>query len=606
VSNEVEQIKAKLDVVDIISEYVRLKQSGVNWKGLCPFHGEKSPSFMVHREKQIWHCFGCGEGGDIFSFVQKVENMDFPDTLELLARKAGVTLERRGVGSYGDNRRTRLFQATELAAGFFREQLTQNPQSEPARRYLDDRRVIGDSVATFGIGYAPPEWDKLLIFLRGKDFSVDEVVAAGLALKSERGPGAYDRFRDRLMFPIAEAQGRVVGFGGRTLDSAAKEAHLSEARPQAAKYINSPQGPIYNKSGVLYNLDRAKTFIKEAGHAVLVEGYMDVVASHQAGVKNVVATSGTALTADQVKLLKRYTNEIRLAFDADLAGQSASERGIDLALQAELEVKMIVLPFGKDPDECAKQDASAYREAVVAALPIGDYAFRTVLGQVDVATREGKKEAAKRLTTAIAKLPDPVERDYYIKRLASELQVDERALRERLAALPVRPAPPVSELKAPPTPVIALDRQQLLAERLLGLVLHFGELAQALGELLPEHLPEGRHRELYRHMLVNYTERQRIELDELRLELGAEVELLQFLDHLFFQGERDFGELESSQARSELTDVVRHLRIHYLSFQLKRLAIAIREAEAAGQAEVLQELLSEYTEQSRELARFQA
>ncbi len=593
--NEVEQIKARLDIVDVVGEYVKLKQAGQNWKGLCPFHHEKSPSFTVHREKQIWHCFGCAEGGDIFSFVQKIENMDFLETLELLARKAHVELVR-GSRPGESSQRLKLFQAVELARAFFGEQLNKNLLAAKTRDYLKTRQVTAESIATFHIGYSLPEWDKLIVFLRSKGYSVEELVAAGLALKSERGPGAYDRFRDRLMFPIADAQGRVVGFGGRTLDPEAKEA----------KYINSPQGPIYNKSTIVYNLDRAKQFIKEAGYAVLVEGYMDVVGSWQAGVKNVVATSGTALTPEQVKLLKRYTSELRLAFDADLAGRSASERGIDLALAAELEVKVIVLPFGKDPDECARQDPAALRKAVADALPLGDYAFVSAAKEIDFGTREGKKEASRRLLTAIAKLPDPVERDYYLKRLARELEVDERSLRERLAGLPVTlSAPPTPAASAEPEP--AYDRHQVLSAKVLSLTIHHPELlSEVVPELPPEMVAPGHPRELYKRVLVYYNESHHVDFDELKAELSQDLPLSRFLDRVFLEAEIAFTDLEPAGARGELQSLLQQLKHNHLSSELKRLGAAIAAAETAGQAQELQELLTTFTETSRALAQLQS
>ncbi len=591
-SNEVDQIKARLDVVDVIGEYVKLKQAGVNWKGMCPFHHEKSPSFMVHREKQIWHCFGCGEGGDVFSFVQKIEHIEFPEALELLARKAHVELVRSGRPGES-NQRMRLFQLVDLARTFFTEQLQKNPVAAKARDYLKQRSVTTESVATFNIGYSLPEWDKFIVLARSKGYSVEELVAAGLAIKSDRGPGAYDRFRDRLMFPISDAQGRSLGFGGRTLDAEAKEA----------KYINSPQSPIYNKSMVVYNLDRAKQFIKDAGHVVLVEGYMDVVGSWQAGVKNVVATSGTALTLDQLKLLKRYTNELRLAFDADLAGRSASERGIDLALGLEFEVKVIVLPFGKDPDECARQDAAAYRKAVEQALPLGDYAFQSVAREVDFGTREGKKVAARKLLTAIAKLPDPVERDYYVKRLAQELSVDERSLRERLAGVATVPVPtpeaPSSQTAAP-----SPDRHQVLSHRLLSLLLHYPAfLAELSPELLPEALSEGHPRNLYKQMLVYYNESHRVDFDELKAELNTDQSLAHFLDQVFLDFDQTGSDFTPDQAKGELASLVHQLKHRFLSLELQQLSSLIVAAEAAGRAEELAELLQRFTEVGRALAR---
>lgn len=594
--NEVEQIKSRLDIVDVVGEYVRLKQSGQNWKGNCPFHHEKTPSFMAHREKQIWHCFGCGEGGDIFSFIQKIENIDFTEALEILARKAQVPLAPRGVKAGESNQRVKLFEAAELARNFYQEQLKNSPIAAKVREYLKTRQIRTDSISTFGLGYSLLEWDKLLVYLRGKSFTVDEIIAAGLALKSERGPGAYDRFRDRLMFPINDTQGRVVGFGGRTLNPEAKEA----------KYINSPQGPIYNKSLILYNLDKAKNSIKEQGYTVLVEGYMDVIGSWQAGVQNVVATSGTALTQEQIKLLKRYTNEIRIAFDADLAGRSASERGIDLALQAELEVKVITLPFGKDPDECAKKDPNAWREAVAKALPIGDHAFALVKKEIDITTREGKKEAARRLLIAIGKLPDPVERDHYLKLLAQELDVDERNLRERLTM--VNQIQPIIKNVAPyPAAVTqAPNRHQLLSDRFISLILRYAEdLAGYLNKITPEMMAEGLTQELYRRMVIYYNDSQSLGFEELKAELATEIELSNFLDKLFLQAERDFSDLGTTEAQSELSKLLHQLKHHYLTMELKKLSVAISKAEKTGKSNELQELLGRFTEVSRELTSLQ-
>lgn len=592
--NEVEQIKSRLDIVEVIGEFVKLKQSGQNWKGLCPFHGEKSPSFMVHREKQIWHCFGCGEGGDMFSFMQKFENIDFPEALELLARKAGVELAPRGSrGEAGP--RQRIFQTLEVASAFYQEQLIKAATGEQARAYLKQRRVAEESVSTFGLGYALPEWDKLTNHLKQLSFNPEEAVAAGLVLKSERGPGLYDRFRNRLMFPIADSQDRVVGFGARTLDPEAKEA----------KYINSPQGPTYNKSLVVYNLGRAKNFIKEVGYAVVVEGYMDVIGCWQVGIKNVVATSGTAFTPEQIKLLKRYTNEIRIAFDADLAGQSASRRGIDLALEAELEVKIIQLPTGKDPDECAQADPQGLRQAVAGALPIGDYAFVTVLKSVDVSTREGKKEAARRLLQAIAKLPDPVERDYYLKRLARELSVEERSLRERLPAPTAANQAPQAAQPAAAEPII-MNRPQLLVERALALVFkHTDQAAYLFRELKPDLVPAGALRELYSRLAVFYTERHRLDPNELEAELSSSAEHRRWFDVITLQSEDEFGDLAPGVLPAELAKLVRDLKIHSYTTELKLLGTAIRQAEASGNQSDLDELLSRFAEVSHELGQLQ-
>jgi len=588
--NDVDTIKSRLDVVDVIGEYVSLKQSGQNWKGLCPFHGEKTPSFMVHREKQIWHCFGCGLGGDIFEFIEKFENVDFPEALEILARKAGVELSRE-VQPGASNKRTRLFQLLSEAVNFYQEQLKSDPGSS-ARQYLASRGVTAESISSFALGYAPAEWDKLANYLRNKGFSLEELIAAGVALKSERGPGIYDRFRDRLLFPIFDVQDRPVGFGGRTLDPGAREA----------KYINSSQGPVYNKSTILYNLNLAKEHIRSAGYALLVEGYMDVVGCVQAGIKNVVATSGTALTQEQVKLLKRYCNEIRLCFDADLAGQSASERGIDLALAAELEVKIVALSQGKDPDEAARMNLVKFKQEIEQALPIGEYAFKSVFKKVDVKTREGKKQAAKLLLAAIAKLPDPVERDFYIKRLSRDLDVEEKSLRESL------PNPRMSnQISAPvATPQASRpSREQMLSERLIALLIKFGKefWPQTTG-LEPAMLTEPE-AELYRQAHLQYTESQRVDFEELKRELNYEPTYNRLIDILGLQAEHEFAEFTAAEATKEFNQVNRELKLNYLKRQLKLLSDAISQAERAQQPGELEELSLRYREVADQLAQLQ-
>ena len=596
--NDVELIKSRLDIVEVVGEYVRLKQSGQNWKGLCPFHGEKTPSFMVHKEKQIWHCFGCGLGGDVFEFIEKIENVDFPEALELLARKAGVELTRAPQDGQTSSQRTRLFHLLEAAAAFYQAQL-QTSASAGAKQYLLKRGVTEESINTFSLGYALPEWDKLTNHLRHEGFSIDELVAAGLALKSERGPGVYDRFRDRLMFPISDAQGRIVGFGGRTLEANVKEASATAGQ---AKYINSPQGPIYNKSLILYNLFQAKEYIRAQGYALLVEGYMDVVGSWQAGVKNVAATSGTALTPEQIKLLKRYTSEIRLAFDADLAGQTASERGIDLALQAELEVKIVRLSQGKDPDEAARAGADGFKTDVERALPVGDYAFDTVLTRVDATTREGKKQAAKLLLAAIAKLPNPVERDFYLKRLAKELDVDERNLRESLPVPRATAAPTLAEAAPAAT---RPSREQMLSERLIALLMAFGnEFWSQTAGLEPAMLTEPM-AEIYRQASLQYNERQRVDFDELKRELTYEPTINRLIEVLLLRAEHDFADFTPPQAEQELAVVSRALKLNYYKRELKLLSDAIGVAERAHQEPELEELTLRYREVTEQIAQLQ-
>ncbi len=571
--NDIELIKSRLDIVDVVGEYVRLKQSGQNWKGLCPFHGEKTPSFMVHREKQIWHCFGCGEGGDAFSFVQRIENIEFPEALEMLARKAGVELTRAGRDEAGANQRVRLFRILEAAAKFYERELKEGKGASKAQAYVRERGITEEAQAAFRIGYAPADWDRLTVALKNKGVSLEELTAAGVTQPSDRG--GYDRFRDRLMFPITDVQGRVVGFGGRTLDPQAKEALAGQA-----KYINSPQGPAYNKSLIVYNLDRAKTAIKEAGYAVLVEGYMDVVGCWQAGIRNVAATSGTALTPEQVKLLKRYAPEVRLAFDADLAGSSATERGIDQALSAELEVKVIRLPQGKDPDDAARADAEGLKRAIQEALPIGEHTLRRVLAGADLSASQGVKAASDAILKSIGRLPNVVERDYYLKQAARELKVNENSLRERLAKLAVHPAAFAAE---PETPRVRKSREEMQTERLLVLVLAQPDQLPGLG-LSAELLPEGPAQDLYTQLMLQYTEAHRLDPEALQRELARNPETQHLFDALTLAA-TDAAHEGAQEAARELASIVRDIKIRHLKAQLKQLQDAIRAAEAAGMAD---------------------
>src|SRR3989338_6558560 len=420
-AGQVDEIKARIDIVDLVSEYIRLKQAGTNWRALCPFHNEKTPSFMVSRDKQIWHCFGCSEGGDIFSFIQKMEGLEFPEALRLLAQKAGVKLVSQDPKLA--SQRNRLLDVCQLAARFWHQVLLESAQAESVRTYLKNQRQINQTtIEDFKLGYAADSWDTLIKFLKNKGFSDQEIFLAGLSVKKERANDFYDRFRGRLMFPINDLHGNQIGFSGRTL----------KAEEKAGKYINTPQTLIYNKSLVVFNLDKAKEFIKKDNLAVAVEGQMDVLAAWQAGTKNVIATSGTALTLDQLQIIKRYTDSLSIAFDADLAGQSAAKRGIDLALGQELNVKVIVLQQGKDPDECIKNNPGDWLAAVKQAKSIMEYYFEQTLSRVNLHQVEGKKEAAKILLPIIAKIGNKIEQAHWLQKLAELLQVSESVLREKI------------------------------------------------------------------------------------------------------------------------------------------------------------------------------
>jgi DNA primase len=418
--DEVAEIKARLEITEVVGAYLPLKQAGRNLKAPCPFHQEKTASFMVSPDKGIYHCFGCSEGGDIFNFVMKMEGLDFRQAMEMLARKAGVELKARP----GENRgakqlSARLMEAHELAVRYYQASLVQN---QKALEYVIKKRHLAkETVRAFQIGYAPDSWNALTDFLVKRGFSPKELLQGGLAGQKEGRSTVYDLFRGRVMFTICDREGRPVGFTGRVLDDS------------VPKYLNTPQTPLYDKSQVIFGLHLAKEAIRQADEVVLVEGQMDVVASHQAGVKQVVATSGTALTMEHLRALSKLTKNVKLAFDADRAGLAATERAIEMGQKLGLVLRMVVLPDGvKDADELVQQDVEAWRQAIAGSQYIVDYLFERFERDFDLNSAIGKRGYADRLASALRRLGDPVEQDHYVKLLADKAGVSEEAVRAKL------------------------------------------------------------------------------------------------------------------------------------------------------------------------------
>ena len=387
--DDVELIKQKINIVDLISEYLTLKKSGVNFKANCPFHNEKTPSFIVSPERQIFKCFGCAKGGDHFTFLMEKESMDFKEALEVLAKKAGVTLKQT------ENKKDfkdRLFEVNLKAQEFFHYILTKHNLGKKALAYLKGRGISDESVESFGLGYAPNSWESLTGILLKRGFSIPEIVTSGLAVPSKSG--GYDRFRGRIIFPLIDGKDKLRGFAGRVLGTA------------EPKYINSPQTPIFDKSSFLFGLNLAKSDIRVKKEAVLVEGEIDVILSYQAGFKNVVASKGTALTEGQIDLLKKYTENLSLGFDMDLAGDSASRRGITLAEKAGLNIKVIELTGGKDAAEVISENVSLWQEAIEKAVPIYDYYLPSTARRYDALKPIDLKKIGAELIPVWAKISD--------------------------------------------------------------------------------------------------------------------------------------------------------------------------------------------------------
>jgi DNA primase len=469
-SGIVAEIKSKLPVADVVGETVQLKRAGTLLKGLCPFHAEKTPSFTVTPERESWHCFGCGEHGDIFTFVMRRDGLDFKEALARLAEKAGVELSERSAGE--DRRRRRLREALEAAIAWYREVLLQAHQAERARGYLAERGLSEETLDRFGIGYAPNTWDAMTKRLRGKGFSDGDLTDAGLVSPSNRG-GVYDRFRGRIIIPIRDATGRAIGLGGRILPDA-----------EGPKYLNSPATLLFDKSRTLYGIDLAKTAIRREKLAVIVEGYTDVMAAHQAGFANVVASLGTALTAGQVELANRYADAVALAYDVDLAGEAATQRGLLEELGPVVsKVRVIRIPAGKDPDELIRTDPDGWHRAVEEAEELLPYFMQRAASEVDMRQPHGRSVYTRRMLDLLGRIPDRVERDSYVPGLAQLAGIDERVLRDELARGP-RPMP-IRPVEMAPTRGDEPDLGPLEREALTILLLNPVLAAEQSGADLP-------------------------------------------------------------------------------------------------------------------------
>ncbi|MBW6440814.1 DNA primase [Patescibacteria group bacterium] len=415
--SQTDEIKSKLSVEEVLAGYIQMQRAGRNFKAKCPFHNEKTPSFMVSPERQSWHCFGCNEGGDIFTFIMKIEGIEFYDALKLLADRAGVKI--KNFNSADDSKKKKIFEIIEISRKFYQECL-KIKNGKLALKYLQDRGITDDIIEKFQLGYAPDSWDLLSNFLKSKGYNEIDILATGMTVKKDRG-GFYDRFRNRIMFPINNIGGQTIGYSSRVMPGGDESQ---------AKYINTPETLIYNKSRVLYGLDKAKTEIRENDLCIMVEGNMDVIASFQAKVENVVATSGTALTTDQIKIIKRYTKNIAFSFDMDSAGIKAANRGIEMALAEDMSVSVITVPEGKDPADCVKSSPELWEKAVKSPKLIMEFYFESVFSKYDSDNINGKRKIAEELLGIIGNISNDIDRGYYRNMLSDKLGLDEKVIFE--------------------------------------------------------------------------------------------------------------------------------------------------------------------------------
>src|SRR3989338_2240156 len=470
--DNVSKIKDRIDVVDVISGYLKLQKAGQNYKARCPFHNEKTPSFVISPERQVWHCFGCSKGGDIFTFIQDIEGVEFIEVLRILADKAGVKIESFNP-AVKDNK-ARLYEVCETATKFFEKQFNSNT-GKLALEYLKNRSVSDSTIGEFRLGFAPNDWNALGTFLKNCGYSEDEIVEAGLAVKRNDGSGIYDRFRSRITFPIFDLNSQVVGFTGRIFGTDDKES---------AKYINTPQTRIYDKSRILYGLNKAKMDIKQADQCILVEGNMDALMSYQAGVKNVVASSGTALTSSHLILLHRYTTNLGFCFDTDQAGAMATKRGIGLALSQGFNIKVVEINDKecKDPADLVRKNSDSWSKAVGQAKPVMEFYFDKAKAGFNPNSADSKKSVISALAPFLKRLSSHVEKSHWLTKLAFLLRTKEDAIeadinsaKDELDAYTTVNSPQSTvfshELSAQGTDDLGLGTKDSLSETLLSLVM---------------------------------------------------------------------------------------------------------------------------------------
>lgn len=472
--DQVEQVKQKIDIVQIIEGRVGLKKAGRNFKGLCPFHSEKTPSFMVSPERQTYKCFGCGEGGDVFTFLQRYEGMSFLESLEELASKVGVELAEYRPSTQ-DLRKKILLEVVHLASEYYSWILHEHKVGKQALSYLKKRGITNEAIKMFEIGYSPASWRSVSDFLmKKKGYKEADLEDVGLIIRSPKG--YYDRFRGRIMFPLKDHKGKVVGFSGRVMEADVKDHPTHEASEwQGAKYINSPETRLYSKGAMLYGFYENRSYVRKADKIVLVEGELDMIPSWQAGVKNVVAIKGSAFTEEQARLIARYTRNVVMALDADLAGEEAIKRAISVAETMDLSIRVVQISGGKDPGDVATENSKKWREQVKGAVSYYDFLVDSAISQNDPKSGEGARKITEEVVPALAGISNSVVRAHYVKSLAKRLGVPEESVYEEIERLEKKKKLSLLKGQVKEIEESGVPRRERVEEYILSLVLQFHE-----------------------------------------------------------------------------------------------------------------------------------
>jgi DNA primase len=575
----IDEVKQKSDIVEVASQYTTLTKSGRNFKAICPFHKEKHPSFFIYPEQQSWHCFGaCNTGGDVFSLIMKKEGLDFGEVLQRSAERVGVTLPSRARQVADKEKNERLFRANELASDYFHQLLLTSPSAEKARIYIANRGISDRSINAFKLGYSPNNWDSLKQFLLERDFTEAELVTAGLIIDTE-AENRHDRFRNRLMFPINDVKGKIMGFGARVMD---------DSMP---KYTNSPDTPLFYKSSCLYGINLAREAIRHQDMAIIVEGYMDVIAAYDNGFYNVIASMGTSITNRQVSILKNLTKNIVLALDADTAGEEAALRGIIFENNLGAEVKVALLPLGKDPDEVIRKSKDSWQNLIAKAIPVMDYTFDRITTGLDLNTARDKSLIVDKLLPLITQITDLIRQAHYKQQLARLVNISQSRLEMVIESNRINHSRSRTKLKEKMTARTESHQPVLsnsLEEYCLALLLQHPELRNLSCNIMPKYFENSENREIFN----SYQQNKHIH----NIKDNLDNTIWEHFDNLTKKS------LLPDKVEKRFSDCILRLNEEFLRrLERKREAVFASEAASGGSSAELNKLEEQGTDGSSQL-----
>jgi len=576
--DSIEEIKSRIDIVDFISQYLPLKKSGSNFRALCPFHAEKTPSFFVSPEKQIWHCFGCGKGGNIFNFLMEMEKIEFPEALQILAEKAGVKLQKYNESQ--KNLKTQLYKINKIASLFYHKILLEHPLGKKALSYLlNERKLPLSIIEKFQLGYAPGK-DILLQFLKKKGFEEEEIINSGLTLRTENGK-LQDLFFERVVFPFKDSLGRVLGFTGRALGSGIEP-----------KYLNTPQTLIFDKGKILYGIYEAKEAIKKLGSVIVCEGQMDVLAFHKIGVENVVCASGTAFTENQLNLLKKFTKKIIFSFDTDDAGQEALLRSVGEALDKDFAVRVILIKDGKDPDEIIKRNPDEFKKLIEEPVEFLDFFFKSISAKINISTSEGKTEVLEKIFPIVLKIKNKIEQHYWLSKIAFYLNLEDKIIFDAFNTFKNKET---KERKIEEFIDFSIpSKNDLIESQFLGMIFAFPEnLSYFIIRVFPEDFSNFHFSNVWKKLQEFYTlSEEEINLDDFLASLGKDVR--EKIEELIFAAQEFFKYNDENKIFQETLTYFKRLKKIKFEKIKKEISEEIKKAEKEKDSERIKNLLSKF------------